>query len=759
MAKLNPHAPLSSRSTWLVLLAALFVPSFSAAQTAPAPSADSSSEEPLTLSTFEVVSPRDYGYRATNSIAATGIGTEIYRTPISVSVVTGDLIRDLGAGNFVQSLSYTSSAQTDTRNPGALYVRGFPVPVLVNRYTVASSRADNAAPFPDMTFAERFEIAKGPNAVFFGRVSPSGVINMITLRPQSRDSARLAFTYGSYNYTRGVLDVNKTLGENAAVRLAVNRLTRDDWIDDLDQDTISLYGATTWSITPQLKMNLTASRNDTEETPYFALPRGHPGYTEYTRQNPNEDITIGEWSARFLPANAPFVTYLPDPYESFFNGPRGNSNGPDARRDTLHEYIQPEFVYEPADWATLRFGASFVEDDIVQINSSGFPTFNGTIYRQRPTFDGRATRRAAYEGEAVLNFNLGPTSHYLLLGGRQIYERNGTWSIAGDPLTWNVKTQGPRRLSVAFLRVLPNGFVKPIFPMQRSLERGVYLVDQVGVFEDRVKVLAGIRHTEVTNKASAATGNRDLKSEEDTPSIGVSFEVVKGVSLFANYAETFEPQFSVDAFGNLANNVNGEGTEFGVKFDLFESKISGSLSHYEVMRSGEIRRDFTREAFTGISPIFIPGGDQRSLGYDFDLTYTPTNNYQVVLTYTHIYEAKVLSDRGQPFLVGSRLQNSPEHQFSLWNKYTFTSGPLKGFYIGGGVRQKSNNRVIVNASFDLSNPGYVVYDALVGYNGSWGTRPFTVSLNVNNLFDRYYFPGNFMPGGPRLGYLTMEWKH
>ena len=712
----------------------------------------------MKLDTFTVQSEKDYGYRATNSITATGIGTEIYRTPIAVSVITSDLMKDIGAVDLVQAAAYTASIQMDSRNEAALYVRGFPAPLLVNSYTASASRADATSPLPNPSFTERVELAKGPNAVFFGRVSPSGIVNVITLQPKSRDLASVSLGYGSYDYKKVVVDVNQTLGKDAALRVAASYLDKGDWLDFTSTTEKGLYAAFTWALASNLRLNLTASTNRKDELPWFALPRGDPGYTEYTRLNPAEDITISEWVTRYRPPNTPFITYLPDPYQSFPDGPRGNVNGPDGFEHMALEYFQPELVYSPADWLTLRLGASFSSDQFSELQTSGFPTYNGTIYRQRPTWDGRGSNRGVVEGQAVAKFDLGPSHHQLLVGGMLNHERFGTFSISGNPLTWNVLTQGQRHLLDAYRTLYPQGLVTPNYPYQRAVEKGYFAVDQVGFFEGRLAFLAGIRHTEVKNLASASTGGKDLTQKDNTPSVGVTVEPIKGVSFFANQSRTFEPQFNVDAFGKLANNVTGKGREFGVKVDLMGSKLSGSVSSYEVTRSGEVRRDFTQEVFTGVSPIFIPGGDQQSKGIDFDLTYTPLRNYQVILSYTHISEAKVLTDLGQPFLEGSRLQNSPENQFSLWNKYTFTTGALKGLYIGAGVRQKSDNRVIVNASFNLSNPGYVVWDGLVGRDFTFAGRPVSAALNIRNLTDRYYFSGNFMPGGPRAYYLTVETK-
>src|SRR5690606_23037932 len=140
--------------------------------------------------------------RATNSMTATGFGTEIYATPISVSVVTKDFISDAGANYLIDSLRYTAGIVGDARDPNQFTGRGFRTPIQINRLA-------GFVRSPNTDFVERLDVVKGPNSVFFGRVSPGGLINLTTLAPKQRDETVLKLNYGSYDFKKGVVDVNK----------------------------------------------------------------------------------------------------------------------------------------------------------------------------------------------------------------------------------------------------------------------------------------------------------------------------------------------------------------------------------------------------------------------------------------------------------------------------------------------------------------------------------------------------------------------
>lgn len=707
--------------------------------------------ETVTLSVFEVSSERDYGYRATNSITATGIGTEIYRTPINVSVITRDLIQDMAAVSLRESLQYTANVYSDRRDPNVVVSRGFDAPVLVNR-----NAGTVRNPAPD--FIERVEIVKGPNSVFFGRVSPSGVVNLITLQPKSRQETEVRATFGSFEHAQGFISHNQPLGRNAAVRVAGSTINRNSgYVDSTYLRQNAGYAALTWSPLPALKLNVVGQIVDGKENVMHSVPNGHPGYREFTRQNPQSTLLLQEWGAQFLPGQ-PFRTVYLDPHESFSNGWQGNNNGPDAFKLDQNWFVQAEALYTPAKWLTLRAAGRTLEDRRETLEIAGFPTFDGTFPRQRPSYNGTRTLSQIAELEAVLVFDTGPASHRLLLGGRQGRARNGGWAIGNNltiPVTWNNRTQGPRQL-------IRDHFVggqlpaEPHFAMPRTEDTGFYAIDQIGFLDERVKLLVGARTTEVTNVgATAATRGPDRTQKEDTPQFGLLVEPFPGLALFFNASETFEPQFNVDVRGNLANNVLGEGREAGFKFDLADRLLSGTVTWFEIERSGESRRDFATENATGIAPLFVPGGTKRSEGMDLEVFITPARNWQAIASYTYLWEAKAISDLGAPQIVGRRLGRAPKHLLALWNKYTFTAGPLKRVSAGLGFRYTSEINTLLDPNFDLKNPSFTTTDVVIGYSLDLWERPVTVQLNVKNLFDREYLDGNFTPADPRSFFVTL----
>jgi len=705
-------------------------------------SADGSKDEPVRLSVFQVQSSRDYGYRATNSITATGIGTEIYQTPISVSVVTRDLINDLGANSVLQSLQYTAAVATDSRDPSNMTARGFIVPTLVNRQRGSTVRS------PNSDFIERIEVVKGPNAVFFGRVAPGGVVNLITLQPKSRDETVVRVQYGSYDLKSAFLDYNKVLTDTLEVRVAGTWYDRSDgFIDWTFSRSLSGYAAATWRPTPRVVVKYNTYYTDGKEVVTHSSPRANPDFIRNGR--PGE--TAAQYRTRMgLPATTPLYTVYAFDLASD-RGRRFNNNGPESFKLDRATYQQLEAVAEAADWLTLRAAGNYTSVARELMEISGFPAIGGTYVNQRGAYNEQQPRSASGELEAIAQFKLGPTSHRLLVGGRLEQNRTRTASITPDVTNFNYFRDGVRRLRASF----PASLVPAAYGRSRGSEEAIYAVDQIGLLDDRVKILAGVRKTWATSKVLTG-GAAELVADEVTPQFGLFWEPVKGVALFANYAKTFEPQFQVDAFGKLATNVSGEGKEAGFKTDLLDGRLSGSVSVFEVLRSGEIRRDPILELSLGVSPIFFPGGSNRSRGAETEFIWTPVRNYQAVFGYTYLWEAETIQDTNVLF-IGARLFDAPEHQMALWNRYTFTDGALKGVFVGAGLRYRTKTRpVVLPPDFDIWDPSYVVIDALVGWDGKWRSRPLRVQVNLRNLANREYFDGAYTPANPLTASLSVE---
>ena len=103
---------------------------------------------------------------------------------------------------------------------------------------------------------------------------------------------------------------------------------------------------------------------------------------------------------------------------------------------------------------------------------------------------------------------------------------------------------------------------------------------------------------------------------------------------------------------------------------------------------------------------------------------------------------------------------SPEWTASLWSTYD-----VAGFKLGLGARYVDEQKRVITDSTAAANmpniPGYVVFDAMAGYNFN---KNASVNLNVYNLADKEYIStlnnggGRVILGQPRSAALTFNYK-
>ncbi len=98
---------------------------------------------------------------------------------------------------------------------------------------------------------ERVEVLRGPQGTLFGRNATSGVVNVVTAKPDlSGFGAAAEFEYGNYNSIKAKGMVNLPIGEAIGVRVAGFYLNRDGYTDNLydgsqidDRDMYAIRGS------------------------------------------------------------------------------------------------------------------------------------------------------------------------------------------------------------------------------------------------------------------------------------------------------------------------------------------------------------------------------------------------------------------------------------------------------------------------------------------------------------------------------------
>jgi iron complex outermembrane receptor protein len=309
-----------------------------------------------------------------------------------------------------------------------------------------------------------------------------------------------------------------------------------------------------------------------------------------------------------------------------------------------------------------------------------------------------------------------------------------------------------------------------------------YGVLQSSFFGDRLRTLAGGRH--ITNHRPI-DDNRDgrdegFKTSKLLPQFGALFRVTPQLSLYGSISRTFVPQRQQTAdlaairasqgdptspgyrppavipVRFLAADLLGRGREGGAKLDFGDGTLLGTVSYFANEESSRLDVDIANQVLYQLpgATVRVAAGRTQTRGVETEWVWTPRLNYQALFSASYFFRKNEVSNPSEPREVGSHLESVPRFNVNVWNKYTFTTGRLRGAYIGGGVNVLGETYAHPSWTIPVRSETVALIDAVVGYATKIGELPIDVRVNVRNLADKEYLNGTFQYGEPRTVLLS-----
>lgn len=235
----------------LIALLTLAIPALQThAASAPAPATPNG--DPIVLTPFSVSTNKDVGYLANDTLAGSRLRTNLADVPNAISVFTPEFMADLNAFNEADLMRYSSAAvpertdQTAAAQGIAMDTGGFQFRIRGQQ----ASRSRNyfgSSIIPDTYNAERFEEARGPNAILFGLGGAGGILNTSTKTARvQRTFTQIGLTTDNVGLRRATLDHNHRLGARAALRVNLLHHDTDGWQEDSFAEGRRLHLIGTW---------------------------------------------------------------------------------------------------------------------------------------------------------------------------------------------------------------------------------------------------------------------------------------------------------------------------------------------------------------------------------------------------------------------------------------------------------------------------------------------------------------------------------
>jgi catecholate siderophore receptor len=132
-------------------------------------------------------------------------------------------------------------------------------------------------------------------------------------------------------------------------------------------------------------------------------------------------------------------------------------------------------------------------------------------------------------------------------------------------------------------------------------------------------------------------------------------------------------------------------------------------------------------------------GTEHVNGFEFGAQGRLTEHWEMIFGYTYLDPTAIgLAGAG----IHGPIPNTAHNQANIWTTYDFDDGLKLGTglnYIGQRLAG-TDNMAVPGAIITATVPGYVTWDAMVGYRIN---DTFAVQLNGYNLTDEYYFVNSY----------------
>ncbi|WP_049126420.1 TonB-dependent siderophore receptor, partial [Burkholderia cenocepacia] len=262
---------------------------------------------------------------------------------------------------------------------------------------------------------------------------------------------------------------------------------------------------------------------------------------------------------------------------------------------------------------------------------------------------------------------------------------------------------------------------------------GLYAQDQIKW--NRWTLTLGGREDWVNMRQDDRAAGTSTKADVTafTGRVGLTYQGDYGLSPYISYATSFNPLIGVNLLGGgLPQPTRGKQIEAGLRWQPPGKNLMLNAAIYQINQTNGITPALPSQDPGGTKSV--QSGEVRSRGIELSATGKVTPNLSVVASYVYqdvkVIQANDVSLNNWPVDIPR-----PRQMASLWTDWTWHTGPLAGFGLGGGIRYQSASAGAADNSLTVSS--VTLFDAGVHYD----TRNWRFAVNGTNLFNRHYISG------------------
>jgi iron complex outermembrane receptor protein len=758
--------------------------------------APASKEEIVKLPEFSVNSERETSYTGTTAMSTTRSGVPLSDLAQSVTVLNRAFFNDYKPSILAHSLNYVGGTQTGTINWSVdrFIIRGF-----VGEGDYVDGFRTMTDRNTDMNLIDHVEIIKGPAAIFISNAvnSVGGVVNKVSKSPTNYNVGALTVQWGIWDADRVDLDIGGpiTADKKLMYRVLVNRQQSKGYYDHTYDNRTSIVPMLAYKFNDNTQVWIKYENFDCHYSSYNGIPLDGSSYVSGQTNRPQTLAIPRRW----------------------------NIDGEDSPRNWRTDYfyrIWAQFTTRPADWIAIRFAAfdskdtqrrveSIISTTNITANLAGGGTIllptgyqippgytRGTLLNRSTTaVDGDYQPRRELQNDYVFTFDTWGANHKLLVGwdAYDSPDDTKTYSSGGSSTAFSsaIDPFNPPYKSGAADQVTVN--TKQLPTSNRHIQQNfskAYVLETASLFNDRVILDWGAnrsryessltndtynQNTGVFTPATSGTSNLIANSVayKNLVQYGILVKPLPNVSVFFDDNRNFA--FSgFGATGPLQPNA-GRQKELGIKSTWLDSRLAFNVTYFDATSANNTVPAFPQTT----PPSFLTVGTETSRGIDGDWTFAVTKNLYLLGSFAWFNANIGLAGVPISATPGSAtwgqviqpydgkahssipVDNVSQRNVSLWARYAFTEGRLKGLMLGLGANYLDKRAITDNTNNVFF--GYVPARTLVDGVISYTTKHFVYQVNGENLLDkRYVYSGRsqlvIIPGEPLNVSVSVTYK-
>ncbi|MEO7067381.1 MAG: TonB-dependent siderophore receptor [Rhodanobacter sp.] len=658
----------------------------------------------------------------------------LHDTPAAITVITRDAIDDRQP-HTLSELARSDAALGDSYAPVGYYqnvaIRGFALdPATGYRLNEMSMVGQQPLALEDK---QRVEILKGLGGLEAGVIAPGGLINYVTKRPAKVRTVTIGTDSHGSRYAAA--DVGAWLTPTFGIRVNAAHDGVQSYVEHADGQRNFLSLAADWKISPNAKLML-----DSE-------------YQASTQRSVSGYQLLG---GSVIPPHASRTVMLGfEPWQQ--------PVGIDAANTTarFHYTFNDQWRGELSaghsraviqDNVAFAYGCFYSPDCASGATPGNYFAPNGDydVYDYRSPDDTRRSDdvRAVLKG----SFTTGNVAHEVSVGAsafrhttdrrKDVYDYVGTANINDRETPYFAPSPAQPGASARRLT---------------SWQHSIFALDRMH-FGTQWQLLAGARLVRLHECAydSSGTPERDTRLSKALPQAAVMWQPTSELTTYVSYSKSLSlggeaPYWTSNDGATLAPLLARQ-TEAGVKY-AWSDAFNLQAALYRISQPYQFAQpDHSSAGFT-----FAQQGNEVHSGLELNAAGRMTDNLRLTAS-VNLIRARA-QDTGTPTYEGHQVVNIPRLRTALYLDYQLPFAHNVGLL--GGWRYASANTATPNGLTHV--PSYNVFDAGLRYNAKWNGHALTWHLNVDNVFDHFYWRDTgssggdsyLFPGAPRLARLSL----